>query len=172
MLPDYRADHYGSAHLSGWARIETPCEPSRTATVERSAHLSGWARIETPFVRIVAIRCTVAPTFRGGRGLKRPRSRTLRGACGGSAHLSGWARIETKTDLILKSVTTSSAHLSGWARIETTRNAAVWRWWHVAPTFRGGRGLKRTTHGSQARQCRGSAHLSGWARIETEDCPQ
>ncbi len=37
----------------------------------------------------------------------------------------------------------------------------------VAPTFRGGRGLKRLNLGTPEIENRGSAHLSGWARIET-----
>ncbi len=35
-----------------------------------SAHLSGWARIETFFFGSGFLRTFVAPTFRGGRGLK------------------------------------------------------------------------------------------------------
>ena len=40
-------------------------------TEHRSAHLSGWARIETIAVAVGDFVDDVAPTFRGGRGLKR-----------------------------------------------------------------------------------------------------
>ena len=109
----------------------------------RSAHLSGWARIETPIIRGFKFQAAVAPTFRGGRGLKQHTGRvmqvheyvapTFRGGRGlkqrevhfrpeqlqRSAHLSGWARIETVISRGPFVGERSSAHLSGWARIET-----------------------------------------------------
>ena len=133
-----------------------------------SAHLSGWARIETPFSRAGNGRSSVAPTFRGGRGLKLVSHAVKYAQLMRSAHLSGWARIETLKFLNRVLSRPGSAHLSGWARIETPNktNCIVIRT-GVAPTFRGGRGLKLSRTVIVPAKGLGSAHLSGWARIET-----
>ena len=72
--------------------------------------------------------------FRGGRGLK-PAASLISYRC--SAHLSGWARIETNRRRLWRS-NFGDGHR------------------RVAPTFRGGRGLKRF-------KTRPDAHLVTWA---------
>ena len=59
-----------SAHLSGWARIETSDPNTLDDYRKGSAHLSGWARIETGKNPSCPNKKLVAPTCQGGRGLK------------------------------------------------------------------------------------------------------
>ncbi len=136
----------GSAHLSRWARIETKKSCTIHFYRSRSAHLSRWARIETIFPNLGERKnIVVAPTFRGGRGLKLKSEYHLILSPDRSAHLSRWARIETRARRFAPPAGGRSAHLSRWARIETTK------------------------HGTIKNARPRSAHLSRWARIET-DC--
>ena len=109
----------------------------------RSAHLSGWARIETRFLRWCRPGGKVAPTFRGGRGLKLERTYPHPAARLVAPTFRGGRGLKQKIVDDVSLVLARSAHLSGWARIETVKTIWISGMSVVAPTFRGGRGLKQ-----------------------------
>uniref|UniRef100_E6QQF5 Uncharacterized protein n=1 Tax=mine drainage metagenome TaxID=410659 RepID=E6QQF5_9ZZZZ len=69
--------------------------------------------------------------------------------------------------LLVSNMLAGSAHPPGWARIETAHAVYVGALLKVAPTLRGGRGLKQIRRPNEIVVGRGSAHPPGWARIET-----
>ena len=109
----------------------------------------------------------VAPTLRGGRGLKlSQRSPSPRGL-DRSAHLTRWARIETCTHESLGYTVLVAPTLRGGRGLKHSCPSYWSCRTHVAPTLRGGRGLKHPGARSPRRGVGRSAHLTRWARIET-----
>ena len=84
----------GSAHLSRWARIETSVARCGSADAFVAPTFRGGRGLKQPCIA-KPIGSVVAPTFRGGRGLKHQGRTLIRQLFYRSAHLSRWARIET-----------------------------------------------------------------------------